>query len=113
VAAIGVRELKAKAAEILRRAEQGERIVLTRRGRPVAAIVAIEDPDKAYDRALEAVSGRWIKAAEADLAGGRTVTKWRKRFFEERMPGLEERERSGRTPVFPPRAGGGGKGHRL
>jgi hypothetical protein len=41
------------------------------------------------------------------------VSKWRKRFFEERLPGLEERERLGRQPVFPPRAGGGGQGHRL
>lgn len=33
------------------------------------------------------------------------VSKWRKRFFEERLAGLEERSRSGRCPVFPPRAG--------
>lgn len=43
----------------------------------------------------------------------RIVTKWRKRFFEDRLPGLEERERSGRQPVFPPGAGGGGQSHRL
>ena len=30
------------------------------------------------------------------------VSKWRKRFFEERLAGLEERSRTGRTPVFPP-----------
>ncbi len=30
------------------------------------------------------------------------VSKWRKRFFEERLAGLEERDRSGRTRVFPP-----------
>lgn len=30
------------------------------------------------------------------------VSKWRKRFFEERLDGLEERDRSGRRPVFPP-----------
>ncbi len=41
------------------------------------------------------------------------VSKWRKRFFRERLPGLEERERSGRHPVFPPRTGGGGQSHRL
>jgi transposase len=33
------------------------------------------------------------------------VSKWRKRFFEERLPGLDERERSGRLPVFPPGTG--------
>jgi len=30
------------------------------------------------------------------------VSKWRKRFFEERLSGVEQRERSGRGPVFPP-----------
>ena len=30
------------------------------------------------------------------------VSKWRKRFFEQRLEGLEERDRSGRSRVFPP-----------
>src|SRR5215831_987356 len=30
------------------------------------------------------------------------VSKWRRRFFEELLPGLEERPRSGRSPFFPP-----------
>ena len=30
------------------------------------------------------------------------VSKWRKRFFEERLEGLEERDRSGRSRVFSP-----------
>ncbi len=30
------------------------------------------------------------------------VWKWRKRFLEERLGGLEERSRRGRPPVFPP-----------
>jgi transposase-like protein len=30
------------------------------------------------------------------------VSKWRKRFFEERLPGLEAEARTGRPPVFPP-----------
>jgi transposase len=34
------------------------------------------------------------------------VSKWRKRFFEERLQGLDERSRRGRPSVFPPRAGG-------
>ena len=30
------------------------------------------------------------------------VSKWRKRFFDERLDGLEERSRRGRPRVFPP-----------
>ena len=30
------------------------------------------------------------------------VRKWRKRFFEQRLEGLEERDRSGRSRFFPP-----------
>lgn len=33
------------------------------------------------------------------------VSMWRKRFFEEGLPGLEERPRRGRPPVFSPRGG--------
>ena len=30
------------------------------------------------------------------------VSKWRKRFFYQRLPGLHEEPRGGRTPAFPP-----------
>lgn len=40
-------------------------------------------------------------AARIDLPR-QIVSKWRKRFFEERLPGLEERARHGRPPGFPP-----------
>ena len=33
-----------------------------------------------------------------------TVCKWRKRFYEEGLSGLEDRPRSGRPPVFSPRS---------
>jgi hypothetical protein len=32
------------------------------------------------------------------------VSQWRKRFFKDRLAGLEERARPGRPRVFPPRA---------
>ena len=31
------------------------------------------------------------------------VSMWRKRFFQEGLPGLEERPRRGKPPAFPPR----------
>jgi transposase-like protein len=34
----------------------------------------------------------------------RVVNRWRKRFFEERLAGLEDRERAGRPRRFPPGA---------
>ncbi len=40
----------------------------------------------------------------------RVVNRWRKRFFEERLAGLEDRERAGRPRRFPPGAGGRGEG---
>jgi hypothetical protein len=41
------------------------------------------------------------------------VSKWRKRFFEERISGLEERPRHGRPPVLPPGGGRRSQSHRL
>ena len=41
------------------------------------------------------------------------VSMWRKRFFEQRLSGLEELARSGRPRVFSPRPGHSGKSHRL
>jgi len=33
------------------------------------------------------------------------LSRWRKRFFEERLAGLEERERPGRPRALPPSVG--------
>jgi hypothetical protein len=41
------------------------------------------------------------------------VSMWRKRFFEQRLPALEDLPRPGRPRVFPPRDRGPRKGHRL
>ena len=38
------------------------------------------------------------------------VSKWRKRFFEERFPGLEERSRGGRPTRFSPQSRNRGQG---
>jgi transposase len=41
------------------------------------------------------------------------VSMWRKRFYFERLRGLEEHPRPGRPRVFPPRSRGSGKGSGL
>ena len=41
------------------------------------------------------------------------VSKWRKRFFRERLPGLEERSRKGRPPAFSPSGRRSGEGSGL
>jgi hypothetical protein len=50
----------------------------------------------------------------AALSVGRDVVSlWRKRFFYHRLPGLEERPRSGRPRGFPPGRRGAGQGPRV
>jgi len=41
------------------------------------------------------------------------VSKWRKRFCQERLGGLESRPRRGRPNLFPPRSRGRGQGSGL
>ena len=43
MAAIGVRELKAKTSEIIRRSEKGEAFLVTRRGRPVSVVLPFDE----------------------------------------------------------------------
>jgi Winged helix-turn helix len=63
---------------------------------------------------LLAAEGQANDEIAASLSVGRDVVSlWRKRFFYERLGGLEERPRPGRPPVFPPRGRRAGQGHRL
>ncbi|MFI5025400.1 MAG: type II toxin-antitoxin system Phd/YefM family antitoxin [Solirubrobacterales bacterium] len=47
---IGIGELKAKLSGVLKRVEKGERVRVTRRGRPVADIVPAETPEERWGR---------------------------------------------------------------
>jgi hypothetical protein len=59
---------------------------------------------------LAAEGWRNDQIAEYVHTGRDVVSLWRKRFFEERLAGLEERPRPGRPRVFPPRGGRAGEG---
>jgi len=72
---------------------------------------------------FEVVRARMILLAAEGLSNDRiaarldsrreVVSMWRKRFFEERLAGLQERSRPGRPRTFPPRTGRADKGSRL
>jgi hypothetical protein len=52
---------------------------------------------------LMAADGLRNDQIAARLRCGRdVVSQWRKRFFEQRLTGLEDRPRRGRPPTFPP-----------
>ena len=56
---------------------------------------------------LMAADGMRNDEIAAQLRCGRdVVSQWRKRFFEQRLAGLEDRPRRGRPPVFPPSGSG-------
>jgi hypothetical protein len=63
---------------------------------------------------LLAAEGRSNDQIAAALSVGRDVVSlWRKRFFYERLAGLEERPRPGRPRAFPPRGRRPGQGSRV
>lgn len=56
---------------------------------------------------LMAAEGMRNDQIAARLRCGReVVSQWRKRFFEQRLAGLEDRPRRGRPPTFPPSGAG-------
>ena len=85
-----------------------ERAALERRARAYTA------PHHVVTRAkiVLLAAGGWENTAIADRldAPVQLVSKWRKRFFEEGLAGLDDRPRSGRPRSFPPCGGGDSQG---
>lgn len=63
---VGVRELRQNASAVLRRVIGGESVEVTERGRPVAMIVPLPEPDDLIDRL---VSQGLAKPAKGNLSG--------------------------------------------
>ena len=69
---IGIKELKNTASRVIDEVEGGERVIVTKRGRPAAVILSLEDAeDFVLAHADEFV--RMRAAARRDLDNGRSV----------------------------------------
>ncbi len=84
----------------------GERKILTERARKYTLPYFNVVRAKMILLAAEGLGNDQI-AARLDV-GRDVVSQWRRRFFEHRVPGLEEGQRSGRPRVFPPSGGRAG-----
>lgn len=72
MAEIGVKELKATASSVIEEVEAGAAYIVTKRGRPAAVLLPVEDAeDLVLANADEYVRQR--RQARADYAKGRTV----------------------------------------
>ena len=59
---VGIREAKAQFSRLVHRAERGDTITLTHRGRPVAKIVPISERDRDVGARIEELKKRgWIQ----------------------------------------------------
>lgn len=65
MATVGIRELKNRLSEYLRRVARGERITVTDRGRPLAVLAPAEE------RVAHEVAGRMVREGLARWGGGK------------------------------------------
>jgi hypothetical protein len=100
------------------------------RSSPYTIVLSMREEDELRRRAarytlpyFEVVRARMILLAAEGLPNDQIaarldtrreiVSLWRKRFFEDRLAGLEERPRPGRPRAFPPRTRRSGESPRL
>lgn len=79
---------------------EAERQHLQRRTRKYTSSYILVIRAKAILLAVEGLDNKQI--GEQLQLPRQIVSKWRKRFYEERLAGLEDRPRSGRPPSFSP-----------
>jgi prevent-host-death family protein len=66
---IGIKELKNAASRVIRDVEAGERVIVTRRGRPAAVIMSIEDAEDFVLAHAEEFVGMRLSGRKAHQAG--------------------------------------------
>ena len=76
MSSVAIRELKAKASEIVRRAEEGEAFLVTKRGRPVAIMLPFDVDAEDLILAEAEPFVRLRARARTELRTGQT-TSWR------------------------------------
>jgi len=76
MSSVAIRELKARASEIVRRAEQGEAFLVTKRGRPVAIMLPFDVDAEDLILAEAEPFVRLRARARTELRKGQT-TNWR------------------------------------
>lgn len=88
MAAVGIRELKAKASDIIRRSSQGERFLVTWRGRPVSVLLPIDDDLEDFVLANATQFVRMRERARREYRVGKTISwgKLRRELTVERKP---------------------------
>ena len=84
-----------------------ERLLLVKVARSYRAAHCDVTRAKAILLAADRLSNEQI-AQRVDMSR-QSVSKWRDRFFHERLAGLSDHRRSGRRRSFPPEGGGGGQ----
>ncbi len=67
MAEVSIRELRNNLTSYIRRSEQGERVTVTRRGKPVATIEPIAKPESDVDAAL----WKMVREGKASWSGGK------------------------------------------
>ena len=65
MATYGIREFKARASEILRNLEEGEEVVITRRGKPCGKLTGV--PPSAENPALTALREKYSSLPDLDF----------------------------------------------
>lgn len=61
---ISIRDLRNRGGDIVERAQRGERLIITRSGKPVAQLVALPRPAVPLDELRQ----RWMRLPEVDIS---------------------------------------------